>query len=347
MVSYEVYGQLADPIFFQDKIHDFGEVLEQGAPVNFEFSFVNKSNRPIRILTVQPSCGCTTPGWTKEPVLPGKSGIIKASFDPKARPGYFNKTLSVTTDYSANVIVLQVKGNVVDSKSSKGSNDLLVENGNLRFRNSSFNIGKIYNNKPVVGVEFPVYNDGIDTVKLVKLSAPPYIKMDFPRLPPNTRGSLKLLVDAKSKKQYGFSADTITIHTTDKKQAVKTFVVYSTTEESFGVLSAEEQANAAVLSVENYQLDLGRMKDGNRVERTIKLKNKGKKELLIRHVQSNCSCLVSLAAKSILKPNEETNLNILFDSTEREGLQNKAITIYSTDPVNPVQRVLVKGYIDN
>lgn len=347
MIAHVAYGQLADPVFFQDKVHDFGEVPEQEGAVNFEFSFINKSNRAIRILSVQPSCGCTTPGWTKEQVLPGKSGIIKASFDPKARPGYFNKTLSVTTDYNANSIVLQIKGNVVDSKSNKGPYNLVVENGSLRFMNSSFNVGKIYINKPTSAVEFPVYNTSNDTIKLVKWNAPAVVKIDFPLLLPNTRGTLKLLVDAKAKKQFGFSADTIIIHTTDKKQSVKTFVVYSTIEESFGVLSAEDQANAAVLLVDNYQLDLGRMKGDSKLERTVKLRNKGKKELIIRYIQSNCSCLVTLTAKSILKPNEETNVNIVFDPTDREGLQNKAITIYSTDPANPVQRVLVKGYIGN
>jgi hypothetical protein len=48
-----------------------------------------------------------------------------------------------------------------------------------------------------------------------------------------------------------------------------------------------------------------------------------------------------------LKPNEEATIEFRFDPTGREGLQNKALTIYANDPVNPVQRILVKGYIEN
>jgi Protein of unknown function (DUF1573) len=124
-------------------------------------------------------------------------------------------------------------------------------------------------------------------------------------------------------------------------------VVYATVEENFGVLSAEEQAKASVLWVDNYQVDLGKIKNGNSVKRIVKIKNRGKKDLIIRHIQSNCSCLATQTDKTTLKPNEETSLNMAFDPADREGLQNKAITIYSTDPVNPVQRILVKGYIGN
>ena len=58
--STVVVGQLAEPIVFTEKMHDFGSIAENGGNVDTEFTFINKSGRPIKILTVQPSCGCTT-----------------------------------------------------------------------------------------------------------------------------------------------------------------------------------------------------------------------------------------------------------------------------------------------
>ena len=126
---------------------------EHNGPVVYEFSFVNKGTRAISILTVQPSCGCTTPGWSKEPIAPGKTGVIKASFDPNGRPGYFNKSLTVSTDLDTNPIVLLIKGNVIDKKSERGPYDLVIVNGNLRLRNSSFNVGKVLINREPSAVD--------------------------------------------------------------------------------------------------------------------------------------------------------------------------------------------------
>lgn len=340
------FGQLVEPIQFQDKTHDFGEVAEYEGSVTYDFSFINKSSRAIKILSVQPSCGCTTPGWTKEPIEPGKIGTIKAKFDPKGRPGYFNKSLTITTDFDANQIVLQIKGNVVDKKSTVAPYDLVVANGSLRLRNTSFNVGKVYINKSNPIVEFPVYNDSNDTIKFLEVKSPPYIKFNLPTLAPNSKNTIKIMYDAKLKNQYGFVSDNIVLKTSDHTQPEKSFSIYATIEESFPLLSPEEQAKAPVLLADDYLLDLGKIKNGMEVTRTIKIKNSGHRDLQIKYMQSNCSCLVVQAGKMTLKPTEETNIEFRFDPTGRESLQNKAVTIYSNDPVNPVQRISVKGYIN-
>lgn len=338
-------GQLVEPIQFQDKTYDFGDVPEMEGAVKYEFTFTNRADRPIKILSVQPSCGCTTLGWTKEPVEPGKTGVVKASFDPKGRPGYFNKSLTIATDFDANPIVLQIKGNVVDRKLDKGPYDLVVENGSLRFRNSSFNVGKVFINKPASVTEYPVYNAGNDTVKLLQVQAPNHLKVTMAPLPPHSRGVLKITFDARLKNQFGFITDGFILTTNDRSKAEKPFTFYATVEESFGALTPEEQAKSPLLVVDNYQVDMGRIRNAIAVKRTMKFKNKGKKDLQVRFAQSNCTCLVVKLGKKMLKPNEDAELEMTLDPTGREGLQNKAITIYSTDPINPVQRILVKGYI--
>lgn len=342
------YCQLAEPLQFQDKTHDFGDVPEHNGPVVYEFSFVNKATRAISILTVQPSCGCTTPGWSKEPIAPGKTGVIKASFDPNGRPGYFNKSLTVSTDLDANPIVLLIKGNVIDKKAEKGPYDLVIINGNLRFRNSSFNVGKVLINREPSSVEFPFFNNGNDTISFLEIVSPPHINLSLPKaISPNSSGKIKITYDAKTHGQFGFVTNSIVIKTTDKIQPEKSFAVYATVEEFFAPLTPEEQSKAPSFVAENYQLDLGKMKDGAEVVRSLNVKNTGKKTLLIRHVQSNCSCLISKISMMNLKPEEVASIEFRFDPTGREGLQNKAVTIYSNDPVNPVQRISVKGYINH
>src|SRR5882672_10561109 len=95
-------AQVAKQLQFKEESFDFGEIFEKAGPATHQFEFTNLSNRPIKILNVKPSCGCTTPDWTRDPVLPGKTGFIQARFDPKGRPGFFTKSLTVTTDADTN-----------------------------------------------------------------------------------------------------------------------------------------------------------------------------------------------------------------------------------------------------
>jgi hypothetical protein len=99
----------ADNLAFKADAFNFGN-LEEGAPADHIFEFKNTGKEPIIIERVQPSCGCTTPEWTKEPIAPGKTGIVKASYGTQGRPGAFDKTLTVFSN--AGTKVLTIKGMV-------------------------------------------------------------------------------------------------------------------------------------------------------------------------------------------------------------------------------------------
>src|ERR1700712_469676 len=88
-------GTLID---FESPEHNFGKVREEEGPVVYEFKFTNKGTSPAIITNVQASCGCTTPEWSRDPVQPGKSGFIKAEYNPINRPGVFEKALTVTAN---------------------------------------------------------------------------------------------------------------------------------------------------------------------------------------------------------------------------------------------------------
>ncbi len=341
------YGQLAEPLQFMEKIHDFGEIVEAGGAATFDFSFTNNSVRPVKILSVQASCGCTTPGWSKEPIAIGKQGFIKASFDPKGRPGYFNKSLTVTTDIDKNPIVLQIKGMVVDKQSAKDI-ALNAANGNLRLRNSSFNLGKLYVNKSAEAKEFDVLNAGNVKINFTKVDASSYIRIITPdSLSAGAVGVIKISYDAAKRNEYGFLSDKINIHTTDAQNPIKSFSVYTTAEEFFPTTAQELLAKAPALLFSNYTIDFARVRKGIKVENSVSFQNKGKQNLEIRSVQSNCTCVIAATDKKSIKPGETAQLQITILTEGRMGTQNKAVTIYSNDPRNPVQRITLSGYIED
>lgn len=103
-----------DSIIFTELIHDYG-TIDVGSPGHCEFKFTNKMKTPLVISNVKPSCGCTVADWTKEPILPGKTGVIKLNYNTKI-PGSFNKTITVNSNAKNATVVLQIKGNVTIPK---------------------------------------------------------------------------------------------------------------------------------------------------------------------------------------------------------------------------------------
>ncbi|WP_266368707.1 DUF1573 domain-containing protein [Tellurirhabdus rosea] len=104
---------------FAKESHDFGKI-EQGKPVTFTFEFTNTGTDPVVISNAQPSCGCTTPDWTKSAVLPGQKGYVKATYNAAAM-GQFNKTVTVTSNGERPQIFLELRGEVVAPKEAQSA----------------------------------------------------------------------------------------------------------------------------------------------------------------------------------------------------------------------------------
>jgi hypothetical protein len=78
---------------FKQETIDFGKT-KLNKPVSVDFEFTNTTKEPVLIETARASCGCTTPSWTKEPILPGKKGKITANYSANS-VGQQNKTVWV------------------------------------------------------------------------------------------------------------------------------------------------------------------------------------------------------------------------------------------------------------
>ena len=92
-------------------IHDFGTIKEDGETVTATFTIYNGTEEAVLLTKVTASCGCTTPSWTKEPIEPGKRGEVKATYNPKGRPGPFDKVITVTTNTEKR-LQMHIKGTV-------------------------------------------------------------------------------------------------------------------------------------------------------------------------------------------------------------------------------------------
>lgn len=348
LMSVVSVAQVARPIQFKEETFDFGDVVEKDGAVTHIFEFTNIDTRPVKILLVKPSCGCTTPDWTKDVIKPGATGLIHAKFDPKGRPGFFSKTLTVTTDAEPNPFVLHIKGTVVSDMQKKVA-AYTVTKGNWKVKSASFNLGKVYIKNEYVVREFQIMNAGSKPVTYSgKYDGPAYVRVNVEpiTLQPNEIGIVRLGYNGKLRNAYGFQSDNIVIYTDDEIEPTKSFTVYATLEDYFPELTPEETKKAPRLQLSQSTFDFGHIQQNQQTTREITVTNLGQSVLELRAVQGNCSCIVTAADKKILKTGQSTAIKISFDPQDRKGTQQKAVTIYSNDPKEPVQRITFTAYAD-
>ncbi len=101
----------AQTISFDKTTFDYGNVKSGADGIRY-FTVKNTGDKPLIISEVKPSCGCTKPEWSKDPILPGKTAQIKVGYNTSIK-GSFNKLIEVySNDPANNRSVLYIKGTV-------------------------------------------------------------------------------------------------------------------------------------------------------------------------------------------------------------------------------------------
>lgn len=103
-------GALPDGVLAWDSTTKETNVIANTQSAQFTFNFTNVSTAPVVILSVRPSCGCTT---TKLPPLPwtlapGTDGQIEATVNLYVATGTLYKSLTVSTDKGSKMLILKI-----------------------------------------------------------------------------------------------------------------------------------------------------------------------------------------------------------------------------------------------
>jgi hypothetical protein len=106
-----IVAEAASTIVWKVETIDVGQI-PQGTPKAIVYEFKNTGKTAVVITSVQGSCGCTATDYTKEPILPGKSAKVTATYNA-ANKGGFTKTVTVVTSAETAPKVLTLKGTVI------------------------------------------------------------------------------------------------------------------------------------------------------------------------------------------------------------------------------------------
>ena len=314
-------------IKFDETTHQFGNI-PQGKPVTHVFTFTNTSAQEVKLSNVRASCGCTTPSWTREAIVPGGSGEIKVQFNAAAA-GAFTKTVTVQTEGSERPIILYIKGTVEVAGQSE---DLLYGQrvGDLGFDRIAHNLG-VLNSDQEQTINFKVKNLGTSPVTFSEPVAEMMLatSMGSRTLAPGEKTEISVTVSGKQFMMPGAFTKTVRIPTS---LATGEEVVLTLAGTLNKVYTAEELATMPNIEFALTSYDAGTVIEGEKVEIVFPFTNTGKSDLVIESVKASCGCTASTPKDTVIPAGGTSEIRATFDSRGREGNQNKSITVRSNDP---------------
>lgn len=340
VLAFSVMAQKPQ-IVFENLEHDFGAFKESDGVQTTTFKFTNKGEVPLVISNVRASCGCTTPKWTREPVAPNGTGEIQVSYDPRNRPGAFNKTVMVSSNAENGTTVLRITGRV-DERERTLAEEYPRQIGSLRVKSNHISFARLTENE-VKTQELELVNDTDKPIKVGFRTVPGHIKakVEPETIPANGKGKLIVTYNAKEANTYGFASHRIYLSLDGSNDYRASVGVSATIEEDFSNLTAEELAKAPVAKFSETSYDFGEMKQGDKKDHTFTLTNDGKSELIIRNVRSSCGCTAVAPSKKVIAPGESVPLKVTFDSRGKRGRQSKSVTVITNDPKTPTSMLRI------
>lgn len=327
-------AQQTTVVQFDKTEHNFGAIKEVNGPVTCEFTFRNMGQEPFIISSVEASCGCTTPSYSKDPVKPGKYGFIKAIYDPKNTEGDFNKLITVVGNTNQGPFYLTIKGNTM-ARPRTILDEYPALMGNLRFPVNHIVLGDL-GTRQLDTAYIKIYNPSAKNIRLLRMKGPDHI---WTKMLPVTIDSKQVLqipfmFSAYRKNELGYVFDRIQLITDDDQMPEKELIIVANIKIAYNKQSPEQMVNAPKIVFDTLEHDFGTIREGDVVTYEFKVKNTGIDPLIIYNVKSSCGCTTTIAGMDKLNSGQESTIKVQFNSKGKNGKYEGTITVNSSDPNN-------------
>ncbi len=325
-------------IKFEKTTHDFGKVKEEQKSAVYNFKFTNVGDGDLKLLNVRTSCGCTASEYTRTPIKPGKSGVIKVTYHTSHRPGSFRKSITVTINNPDKPnTVLFIKGFVIPKSKTKGD-FYPTSMGNLKLMSNHLAFNDVKTSE-IKTDSMKIYNNWGHPMSISFDQVPPHLNARLSNgkkeIGIGEEAYIVVTYNAKLKKDYGLVYDRITIRTNDNVQPVKTLTVSARLSQDFSNLSAKDLKKAPKIVFDEMNYNFGTVKSGTVVTYSFKFKNDGKRPLNILKVKTSCGCTTTNLTSKTYKRGKRGSIDVSFNTSGRRGRQHKTITVITNDPKNP------------
>lgn len=336
--------KIANGLEIDKTVHNFGDILLSDGAVSCSFTITNTGNKPRAIYGVYSSCGCTDVEWTKEPILPGKSGKISATYSNDEGPYPFEKTLTVYLSDVNSPVILRLRG-VSRKKELPLEEAYPVHLGALGLRETEIKAGNMEQGMQKSD-EIGIANLSSRPMKLSFENVSPQLSLRISENPVPAGKTAKISYTVKSDRQlWGKNHYWFTPVVNGVRQSPVS--IWAITKENFSSLTKEEKAAAPRPMFKTSSFSIGKTKAGKKFEAAYEFANEGKTTLVIHKIDMDSDRLRLVSAPSAVKPGCKGTIKVLMDTDGMDsGEVLNIISVYTNAPTRPLVDLFITGWID-
>ncbi len=333
--------------------HNFGIFNEEDGLVYCTFEAINIGDEPLAVIDARANCGCTQPTYTREPIAPGDTLVVKVAYNPASRPGKFNKQVKLTTNAKLKTSILTVRGTVLGSPATMRSR-YPQEVGAYRVSNNITPFGATRKGR-VLAAGLQIYNPTSDTIQPVAKNFPPYINVVFKptAIPPGEQGVMSMTAYTAQAPSYGINEGSLTLFPSKNSSDSIVLTTTAKVNEDFSKLTPVQIEKAPVAKLSNDSVDFGIVSAIDCKEPTaeLSLTNLGETPLILHQLYTNNKALTINTSTTKIQAGKKATIKIslnpalLTEKQRLEGIIDLSIILTTNDPKTPEQIIRIVGQL--
>ncbi len=325
---------------------NFGSIRESDGRVSHIFTGTNRGTKPVVILDVVSTCGCTIPEFSRKPIAPGATVQIKVVYDPANRPGAFVKELGVFSSERSKVATLVIRGSVVPRRKSIEELYPIDAGGGVRLSETLCSFAYIYMGAITQGtIGYVNTSSRAVALKLRPEQTSGLLRVMAPAtVAAGARGVINFAyLISPSDPHYGTVRDVLGVEV-DGRSNGTVILTHGIAVDS--VAAANQSAPKAVFS-EN-MLKFGPVKHGGALQRLpFTIANEGMAPLIIRAVENEGRVATTLMPGQRIAAGEVLRAEVMLDPKRADfGTLVDHLVVVTNDASRPMRRIRITAVIE-
>lgn len=336
--------QVGGVVEFDKTVHDFGDILQSDGPQSCTYTVKNISSEPFAIYEVVSSCGCTDAKWTREPIKPGASGKISATYKNEDGPYPFDKTLTVYISALNKPVILRLRGVVHEKAVSLTELYGPGRIGNLGLKDRVLKAGNMDQG-----------NFRTDEAKVANLGSTP-LSVQFTNLSPQLSVSVEpnpipageiavMRFTVKADRELWGRNNYYATPVLNGKATGEKITWWAVTKENFSSWDDEKRTSAAQPIFDESTAIFDVVEKGQTVTATYNYTNRGKSPLHIYKLDADAEG-VSVVSMEDCPAGEKGCVSVSLDTSQLpEGDATIMMTLITNSPQRPIINLFLAGVV--
>lgn len=336
--------QVEGKLEFDKTVHDFGDIMTTAGPMSCTFTVKNISSEPIALLEVVTSCGCTEAQWTREPLQPGKSGQISATYKNEDGPYPFDKTLTVYISGLSKPVILRLRGVVHEKEVSLTELYGAARIGDLGLKDRTFKAGNMEQGE-----------SRSDEARIANLGRKP-LKLEFKDLSPQLTvavepnpipaGSVAVMsFNVKADRNLWGRNEYYATPVINGKASSDKITFWAVTKENFSGWDDEKRKNASQPIFDESTAIFDVVEKGRTVTAIFNYTNRGKSAFHVYKLDADAPG-VSIISMEDTEPGEAGKVSVAVDTAQLPaGDATIMLTLITNSPLRPIVNLFITGVV--